>query len=289
MTLKEFVDKAAKELSELYPVAEAKSMAIRLVSHYLEVPEYSYLSVPDRNISAAEQQKLDDAMAELLKWRPLQYVLGFAEFGGRRFKVNEGVLIPRPETEELFGIIIDDLSEKELDEGQEFNILDVCTGTGCLAWSLAAELPGAQLFGCDISDEALKIACKQKVRREEGTVLRPVFFWADILGVPPAGLPQFDIIVSNPPYVLESERSQMRPNVLDYEPEMALFVPNDDPLLYYRALKCWVEKLLKKEGVCYFEVNEAFGNEVAALFGPDSVVLQDINGCNRFVKYIYKV
>ncbi len=289
MTLKQFVDNATRDLSELYPEAEAKSMAVRLVSHYLKLPGYSYLSDPDRMISVAEEQSLNRALAELLKWRPLQYVLGFSEFGGRRFKVREGVLIPRPETEELFGIIIDDFSEKELDEEQEFNILDVCTGSGCLAWSLAAELPGAQLFGCDISEEALKIAGKQKVKSEEGPVRRPVFFWADVLGTPPAGLPQFDVIVSNPPYVRESEKSQMRPNVLDYEPAMALFVPDDDPLLYYRALKCWVEKLLKKEGVCYLEVNEAFGNEVAALFGPESLVLQDINGCNRFVKCIYKV
>ncbi len=289
MTLKQFVDKATKDLSRLYPEAEAKSMAVRLVSYYLKLPEYSYLSDSERDISVAEGQSLNRALAELLQWRPLQYVLGFSEFAGRRFKVREGVLIPRPETEELFGIIIDDFSEKELDEEQEFNILDVCTGSGSLAWSLAAELPGAQLFGCDISDEALKIAGKQRVKSEEGPVRKPVFFWADLLGVPPAGLPQFDIIVSNPPYVLESERSQMRPNVLDYEPAMALFVPDDDPLLYYRALKGWVEKLLKMEGVCYFEVNEAFGNEVAALFGPDAVVLQDINGCNRFVKYIYKV
>jgi release factor glutamine methyltransferase len=289
MTLKGFVDKAAKDLSELYPEAEAKSMAIRLISHYLEVPEYAYLSVPDRKISDTEQQKLDKAMDELLKWRPLQYVLGFTKFGGRRFKVHEGVLIPRPETEELFKMIIDDLLEKELDEGQEFNILDIGTGSGCLAWSLAAELPGAQLFGCDISDEVLKIAAKQKVKNAEGLVRRPVFFWADVLGAPPVGLPQFDIIVSNPPYVLESERSQMRPNVLDYEPAMALFVSDEDPLRFYKALHSWVGVLLREGGICYFEINERFGNEVAALFGPDSVVLQDINGCNRFVKYIHKV
>ncbi|NLX41302.1 MAG: peptide chain release factor N(5)-glutamine methyltransferase [Bacteroidales bacterium] len=288
MTLKGFVDKAAKDLSELYPEAEAKSMAVRLISHYLEVPEYAYLSVPDRNISSTEQQKLDIAKDELLKWRPLQYVLGFTEFCGRRFKVREGVLIPRPETEELFEMIIDDLSGKELDEGQEFNILDVGTGSGCLAWSLAAELPGAQLFGCDISDEALKIATKQKVKNAEGLVRRPVFFWADVLGVPPAGLPQFDIIVSNPPYVLESERSQMYSNVLDYEPEMALFVPDEDPLRFYRALYSWVGGLLREGGICYFEINERFGSEVAALFGSDALVLKDINGRDRFVKYIYK-
>lgn len=288
MTFKRFVDQATQDLTELYPEAEAKSMAVRLLSHYLEVPEYCYLSEPDRNISAEKQQTLDDALAELLKWRPLQYVLGFAEFGGRQFKVREGVLIPRPETEELFGLIIDDLSEKELDEGQQFNILDICTGSGCLAWSLAAELPGAQLFGCDISDEALRIACKQKVVNTEGTVCRPVFFWADLLGVPPAGLPQFDLIVSNPPYVLESERSQMRSNVLDYEPAMALFVPDEDPLRFFRALHSWAGALLREGGICYFEINERFGDEVAALFGPDAIVLKDINGRDRFVKYIRK-
>jgi release factor glutamine methyltransferase len=288
MTFKRFVDQATRDLTELYPEAEAKSMAIRLLSHQLEVPEYCYLSEPDRDVPAEKKQMLDDALAELLKWRPLQYVLGFAEFGGRQFKVREGVLIPRPETEELFEIIIDDLSGKELDEGQEFNILDIGTGSGCLAWSLAAELPGAQLFGCDISDEALRIACKQKVVNADGTVRRPVFFWADLFGVPPAGLPQFDLIVSNPPYVLESERSQMRPNVLDYEPAMALFVPDEDPLRFFRALHSWAGALLREGGICYFEINERFGSEVAALFGPDAIVLKDINSRDRFVKYIRK-
>jgi release factor glutamine methyltransferase len=288
MTFKRFVDQATRDLAELYPEAEAKSMAIRLLSHQLEVPEYCYLSEPERNIPAAKQQMLDDALADLLKWCPLQYVLGFAEFAGRQFKVREGVLIPRPETEELFEIIIDDLSGKELDGGQEFNILDIGTGSGCLAWSLAAELPGAQLFGCDISEEALSIACKQKVVNAEGMVRRPVFFRADLLGVPPAGLPQFDLIVSNPPYVLESERSQMRPNVLDYEPAMALFVPDEDPLRFFRALHSWAGALLREGGICYFEINERFGGEVVALFGPDSIVLKDINGRDRFVKYIRK-
>lgn len=125
MTFKRFVDQATRDLAELYPEAEAKSMAIRLLSHQLEVPEYCYLSEPERNIPAAKQQMLDDALADLLKRCPLQYVLGFAEFAGRQFKVREGVLIPRPETEELFEIIIDDLSGKELDGGRNstFSIL----------------------------------------------------------------------------------------------------------------------------------------------------------------------
>jgi release factor glutamine methyltransferase len=288
MTLKGFVDKSVNDLSVLYPEAEAKSMVIRLLSHYLELPEYCYISDPDRKISAAEQQKLDGAMEDLLKWRPLQYVLGFTDFGGRRFKVIEGVLIPRPETEELFGIIVDDLSERELDEEQDFNILDVGTGSGCLAWSLSAELIGAQVFGCDISDAALRVAGKQKVKSTESPVNRPVFFWADMLKPPPAGLPPFDIIVSNPPYVLESERSQMRLNVLDYEPEPALFVPDDDPLLFYKALHSWTKLLLREGGICYFEINECFGSEVADLFGPGTTVLKDINGRDRFVKYVNK-
>ncbi|MDD2594544.1 MAG: peptide chain release factor N(5)-glutamine methyltransferase [Bacteroidales bacterium] len=280
MNYKTFIDITTDELTGLYSKAEAKAIAVNLLSCHLRIPNYKYLSEPQTLIPSAKLSELQDAVSQLVKSRPLQYVLGYTIFAGNKIKVGEGVLIPRPETEELFNLIVEECSDIEL-EDDEFNILDACTGSGCLAYSLAAEFPRAQVYGCDISNDALKIACKQKVRLDGG---RPVLFRADILCPPPAGLPQFDMIVSNPPYVLEKEKIMMHSNVLDYEPHQALFVPDDDPLKFYKALREWTSVLLKTGGRCYFEINEVYGPEVAALF-PGSSVIRDINGKDRFVRY----
>lgn len=285
MTLREFVTDCISRLAPLYPEPEAKAMAFRLLEHCLEIPSYKYISDPDTIIDAsfhplnsASYSDIVAALDELATGRPLQYVLGFTEFCGHRFKVGEGCLIPRPETEEMVSRIIDDLSGTEIGE-EPFNILDLCTGSGCIAWSLAAEFPEAMVYGCDLSDAALRYACRQRVKVRGA---KPVFFSADILSVPPAGLPQFDVIVSNPPYICESERSAMRPNVLDFEPAEALFVPDEDPLKFYRAVARWAEALLRPDGHVYLEINERFGPETAALF-PGSRLEKDLSGRDRFV------
>ncbi len=302
---------------------------------------------PSRHARLDRASEMLDALDELATGRPLQYVLGFTEFCSHRFKVGEGCLIPRPETEELVSRIVDDLyaaDEKTADEDTPasvdenianddtpasadsvtpespspaestpvasspksspaestpksslagmsdatghtavdegpFSILDICTGSGCIAWSLAAEFPEAMVYGCDLSDAALRYACRQRVKLRGA---RPIFFSADVLAAPPAGLPQFDVIVSNPPYICEAERAAMRPNVLDFEPAEALFVPDDDPLKFYRAIARWAEALLRPDGHIYLEINGRFGPEVAALF-PGSRILQDISGRDRFV------
>ena len=274
MTLKEFIDLCMERLLPLYPEPEAKAIAFRVLEHYTDIPSYKYISEPDLVIDAP----LCSALDELATGRPLQYVLGVTEFCGHRFKVGEGCLIPRPETEELVSRIIDDLSGQEIGE-EPFNILDICTGSGCIAWSLAAEFPEVMVYGCDISDAALRYACKQRVKVRGA---KPIFFTADVLAAPPAGLPQFDVIVSNPPYICDSERAAMRPNVLDFEPAEALFVPDDDPLRFYRAIARWADALLRPDGHIYLEINERFGSEVAALF-PGSTIHPDISGRDRFV------
>lgn len=274
MTLKGFIDSCMERLSPLYPEPEAKAIAFRLLEHYTDIPSYKYISEPDLVIDAP----LCSALDELATSRPLQYVLGVTEFCGHRFKVGEGCLIPRPETEELVSRIIDELSGQEIGE-EPFNILDICTGSGCIAWSLAAEFPEAMVYGCDNSDAALRYACKQRVKVRGA---KPIFFTADVLAEPPAGLPQFDVIVSNPPYICDSERAAMRPNVLDFEPAQALFVPDDDPLRFYRAIARWADVLLRPDGHIYLEINERFGPEVAALF-PGSSLHPDISGRDRFV------
>ena len=283
---------------------------------------------PDTDCHARPDRasELLSALDELATGRPLQYMLGFTEFCGHRFKVGEGCLIPRPETEELVSRIIDDLYDDEApsesavegsppsvmpgspssvmlgtpssvmtgspssvmpgltghldaeDDGP-FSILDLCTGSGCIAWSLAAEFPEAMVYGCDLSAAALRYACRQRIKVPGA---KPIFFTADVLAAPPAGLPQFDVIVSNPPYICDSERAAMRPNVLDFEPAEALFVPDDDPLKFYRAIARWADALLRPDGHLYLEINERFGPEVAALF-PGSQVVPDISGRDRFV------
>lgn len=275
MTLKQFVDEARCSLGRLYPEAEAKAMAFRLTEHFFNLPSYKYISDPQTVVDDSEAAQ---ALAQLCDGRPLQYVLGYAEFCGHRFKVSEGCLIPRPETEELVYRIFDSVKDGEIgDEG--FNILDICTGSGCIAYSLAAEFPSAMVYGCDISSDALAIACRQRVKLRGA---RPVMFQADVLQNPPAGLPKFDIIVSNPPYICESEKAQMRANVINYEPSQALFVPDNDPLVFYRAIAEWAKQLLKPDGSIYLEINERFSEEVAALF-PGSRVFSDIFGKPRFV------
>ena len=308
MTIAAFVHLCIDRLSSLYPEAEAKAMAFRLLEHYCDIPSYKYVSEPDMPLASATDSRHSRpdresetlaALEELSTGRPLQYVLGFTEFCGHRFKVGEGCLIPRPETEELVSRIIDDLyvdddsampgstspvmsgstGHLEADDDGPFSILDLCTGSGCIAWSLAAEFPEAMVYGCDLSDAALRYACRQRIKLRGA---KPIFFSADVLAAPPAGLPKFDVIVSNPPYICNSERAAMRPNVLDFEPAEALFVPDDDPLRFYRAIVRWADALLRPDGHLYLEINERFGSDVAALF-PGSRVVADITGRDRFV------
>ena len=278
MTIQGYIDLCQRRLGPLYPAQEVKAIAFRLLEHYTDIPSYKYVAEPDLPLSDARPEaSLLAALDDLATGRPLQYVLGFTEFSGHRFKVGDGCLIPRPETEELVSRIIDDLSGTEISD-EPFNILDLCTGSGCIAWSLAAAFPEAMVYGCDLSDAALRYACRQRVKVHGA---KPIFFSADVLAEPPAGLPKFDVIVSNPPYICESERAAMRSNVLDFEPAEALFVPDEDPLRFYRAVARWADALLRPDGHLSLEINERFGPAVAALF-PNSRVLQDLSGRDRF-------
>ena len=279
MTVGSYIAVLAEKLQTLYPGREAKAIAESVVCHVLSIERYKCLSEPDRSIDPGQLETLQAMAAELLDAKPLQYVLGSCMFAGIRIRVKEGVLIPRPETEQMFSLAAED-AEAVMDasEDDNFNVLDICTGSGCLAYAFASEFPDAQVYGCDISTEALAVACKQRVK-----CIRPVFFVADVLQAPPAGLPKFDVIVSNPPYVKESEKAAMRDNVLRWEPAQALFVPDDDPLLFYRALAKWEASLLKPRGVMWMEVNEALARETAALF-DGAEVLKDFNDKDRFVR-----
>lgn len=279
MTVGSYIKALAQKLQSLYPEMEAKAIAERVVCSVLDIERYKTLSEPEKEIPQEHMLRLTVMEEELLAAKPLQYVLGSTMFAGIRIRVREGVLIPRPETEQLFSLAADD-AEAVMDasEDDNFNVLDICTGSGCLAYAFASEFPDAQVYGCDISNDALSVACRQRVK-----CIKPVFFLADVLQAPPAGLPKFDVIVSNPPYVKESEKDGMRDNVLKWEPELALFVPDDDPLKFYRAISVWASALLKPKGVLWMEVNEALAAETAALF-PAAEVFKDFNDKDRFVR-----
>ena len=264
-----------KPLTALYDVNEAKAIA-RMVFDV----QYG-LTMADiimGKVDALDHQQLQATQQRLLQAEPVQYVIGMAEFGGLQFHVEPGVLIPRPETYEL--------CQRVVEKGGT-SILDIGTGSGCIACTLAVELPTAEVVAWDISDEALRIASSNAQRL--GAKVR--FEQHDIL-CPPDDHQRWDAIVSNPPYICQCEQQQMQRHVLDYEPSLALFVPDDDPLLFYRAIGRYAAQALKPGGYLLVEINmrygEAVGNLLTDMGFADSTVYQDQFGKDRFV-YANKV
>lgn len=297
MLLADFIRQGTEALAALYPEPEARSMMLLLCEERLGVSRHAYLTEPLQEIPVASM-KAD--LARLCAGEPLQYVLGYADFYGRRFNVSPAVLIPRPETEFLCHTILaaapapsssqgnrEYAPRSESEAAAPVHIIDLCTGSGCIAWTLAAEIPGAEVTGVDISPEALTVARGQQVACHRA----PSFVQADILADPPASLPEasFDLLTANPPYVMNRERAAMRPNVLEHEPALALFVPDEDPLVFYRAVARWARTLLRPGGWGYAEINALLGPETAAVFrdaGFSGVsLLQDLGGASRFVRF----
>ena len=264
---------------QLIPLGESASQqAYWLLEALLDISLMDVVLDKSITVSAEKEEQLQQSVNRLLNHEPLQYVLGEANFYGYTFKVNPAVLIPRPETEELVQRII--LRHKNI---KELQLLDVCTGSGCIALTLAKELPLARVWATDISPEALAVAEENKQRM----AVKVQLVQADALKEP-FPVSELDVAVSNPPYVLEQEAALMQANVLDWEPHLALFVPNDDALLFYKAIAEEARQKLKAGGWLYFEVNEAYGGQVAALMqalGFDEVqLLQDMQGKTRMVE-----
>lgn len=274
MLLADFISESVRALETLYPGPEARDIVILLCEKRFGVRSYTHIIDPSFEIDG-EAGRRD--VARLLSWEPVQYVLGKADFCGREFNVGPGVLIPRPETEQLV-----EMAGERIRQGKAGRILDLCTGSGCIAWTLKKDFPETEVLAADISEKALGIAASQF----EGE--SPVFFKADIL-CPPCIPGKFDLIVSNPPYIKDSERSLMRPNVTGFEPGLALFVPDNDPLLFYRAIARWADLLLADGGWGIVEINEALGPETAGLFRAhgfsDVAAVKDFFGKNRFVQF----
>lgn len=296
MLLREFVLSAREKLSTIYPESEANAIAGALCTEFLDVQAYSFMLEPAMQLKEARLSKALAALDRLMKNEPLQYVLGYAEFYGNRFNVSPSVLIPRPETEELCRHAIDramQLYRSRSVYGSKaapVRILDLCTGSGCIAWTMAANVPGSRVVAVDISAGALEVASSQKIDIPKDR--KPIFVQADVLDTPALkealdGELPFDIIISNPPYVMDSERAKMRNNVLDYEPELALFVPDADPLIFYRKIADLSVSLSETDISGFLEINEALGSATAGIFkekGFKNVEIQkDLSGKERFV------
>lgn len=264
------------KLQLLYPKQEAESLVFWLIEAYLGKKRMDILK--DESLEK-EPPAMSDALEKLLKGMPIQYILGKAPFYGREFEVSPSVLIPRNETEELVHLIIKENPKQGL------RILDIGTGSGCIPITLSLEINQASIFGLDISKEALETAKRNADLLQSKVEFLPL----DILE---EKLPfeNLDIIVSNPPYVRHSEKDLMHSNVLAFEPHLALFVYDQDPLLFYRIISQKALKSLKLRGKLYFEINEAFGKETKQLmedlgFG-EVKIFEDLNGRQRMIRGI---
>jgi release factor glutamine methyltransferase len=277
-TIKDIRTNIKKELTDLYPAEEIRSLTDIIIKTLFGSGRLHHLSDQEMNIPVEKIKKIEEITAELKRGRPIQYILGETDFYNCHIRVNEHTLIPRQETEQLVDLII-----KE-NPGYRGEIIDIGTGSGCIAIALAKNIREACVTAIDISEKAIQTA---KLNAADNAVticfLEADIFVPDKIPCPPAG-----IIVSNPPYVRESEKEKMHVNVLEHEPHSALFVPDNDPLLFYRAILEATKILLVPGGKIYFEINEALGNEIASLtesYGYGRVsVLKDLNGKERFVK-----
>jgi release factor glutamine methyltransferase len=238
-------------LTGIYGVDEASSLMALLFDYFVSLKRHEILSGSARRISESELLKIHFACKELLKQRPIQYIIGTAWFYSEAFKVTEAVLIPRPETEELCDWIIKDINATNK-ATPTLRILDIGTGSGCIAVTLKKNIENASVTALDVSAEALLVA-----RENAATLNADInFLEADILKNDQWPVGAFDIIVSNPPYVCESEKELMKPNVLDHEPHLALFVENENPLVFYDAIARFAHNALSENGKLYFEINE---------------------------------
>ena len=265
-----------QSLQDIYPPEEVKALSMLICCDMLGLDALDIYMGKDIILSECKQRELENIIFRLQKNEPIQYIRGFAEFGGRKFKVAPGVLIPRPETAELVDWVVNE-------NPRAHHLLDIGTGSGCIAISLDKRLPDADVEAWDISEEALAIA---RTNNEE-LEARVLFRQRDVLSDDWEKSPSFDVIVSNPPYVTEAEKDEMEANVLDWEPALALFVPNDDPLRFYRRIATLGRELLLPEGKLYFEINRAFGREIAYMLEMnqyrDIRVIKDIFGKDRIV------
>lgn len=277
-TIKEIKPYLARELFGLYPDEEISALAGIIIKTIFKLSKLHLLAFPETSVSLKQNDEIKSICLELKTGKPIQYIIGETNFYNCIIRVNPDTLIPRPETEELVDLII-----KE-NRGFTGKILDAGTGTGCIAIAIAVNIPGSTVFGFDFSERIVNTA------RENASLnkVRVSFIKSDILNPDPDLLPVADIIVSNPPYVTESEKAMMDRNVLDFEPHSALFVKDSEPLVFYSSILKIAEAKLYEGGRIYFEINEKMGKNMIQLLDSygyrDVVLIKDINNRDRIIK-----
>jgi release factor glutamine methyltransferase len=286
ITVKSLVGNFTRELADIYPPAESRQILYILFDEFMGWTKTTVHLSYDREIGGTDLRQFTDALAALRSGEPVQYILGKAWFNGMELRVNSAVLVPRPETEELCELVG---IRAGRDQDRMLSLLDIGTGSGCIAIYLKKRFPGASVTGIDLSQAALDVASVNA--HEQGCFIR--FTRADILSrEDQKELGMFDLIVSNPPYVTESERAAMKPTVTEFEPAGALFVPDEDPLLFYRTITGFAATHLNRPGRIFFEINEKFGTDVLELLGSagftETEIASDIHGKERFAAAILR-
>ena len=269
-------------LKGTYDSEEINAFLYRLLDYRLQWNRLDLVMRKDERLVLEDEVFFKDAIFNLLEEQPIQYILGETSFYGYDFKVNEHTLIPRPETEELVDWIVRDWKGKEA-----ISIIDIGTGTGCIPISLSATIPQAEVLAVDVSEAAINVAKSNATMNQVAVE----FVLADILEPPVTSIKRpFDVIVSNPPYVRHLEKEEIKKNVLAYEPHLALFVEDDDALLFYRVIAKFALSYLKENGALYFEINQYLGEETVALLkqlGFSEVTLKkDMAGNDRMIKAV---
>ena len=281
MTIRQMTTAMFRQLAAQYPGTEIESFARILFRHYLNMTAAQLHLMQDSELSSEAEHQIVTAISELQKNRPIQYILGETEFYGLPFDLTPDVLIPRPETEELTDWIV-----RKYPRDARLTIVDIGTGSGCIAVALASNFHNADVWAVDISEAALAVAEKNTLKNR----VKVHFLLEDVLnsglmGFKPASL---DVIVSNPPYVTPSEKGQILPNVLDYEPHIALFVPDEDPILFYRPVADFGLEKLTANGLLYLEINTMHSEMIYSILSQKGYrhieILNDLAGKERFIK-----
>jgi len=279
MTLKDFRAFFNNQLINLYPKKEVDAFFFRTIEALLQLKLMDFFTNEDEIINEKDLQTLKTIVGRLQKEEPIQYILGTTEFYGYQFKVNSNVLIPRPETEELVSWVLEEVKNTE----EELRVLDIGTGSGCIAITLKKELSSLEVNAIDISEKALETAKNNANFNQAGVK----FIQHDILSNRQLDY-TFDIIVSNPPYVRELEKKEMKTNVLNNEPHLALFVEDDNPLVFYERIADFGIKHLNKNGLLFFEINQYLGNKTKQMLiekgYKNSILKKDLFGNDRMIK-----
>lgn len=282
-TIKDIRFYLAKELEKIYQEQEISALANIIIKTVIGITKVHQLYMTEQIVTKQQAGRIINICKELKTGKPIQYILGETSFYDCVIRVTSATLIPRPETEDLVDLIIRE------NRGYQGTIIDIGTGSGCIAVALAVNLPGVVVTGIDISDEAIRTA-RENAQLNNVTVS---FVKGDIFSFDSERVDKAGIIVSNPPYVRNSEKQFMSKNVLDFEPHSALFVPESDPLIYYRAILKLANKILIHRGRLYFEINEAMGKSIVQLLESSGYteiqIVADINSKERIIKGIKDV